>query len=120
MVCGAGGGPHSTGTQRDIADSAVQAILSQMMPLGVTQKSLGKMPIEEKKKGVGIHQPIPVFQQQSQEQGNKLLLIDPPRKQGPPCQVAQHLPDTPHCSKMPACIFHIWTILLSLKTERAL
>lgn len=38
---------------------------------------------------------------------------------GPPCQLAQrHLPDTPRCSKMPACIFHIWTILLSLKNRK--
>lgn len=61
---------------KDAGDSAVQPRLSQIMPLKVTQKSSGKMLIEEKKKEVGMDQPIPAYQQQSQKLRNKLLLIN--------------------------------------------
>lgn len=30
------------------------------------------------------------------------------------------VPDIPHCSKRPVCIFHTWTILLSLKRKQKL
>lgn len=30
------------------------------------------------------------------------------------------VPDIPHCSKRPVCIFHTWTILLSLKRTQKL